>query len=108
MIHSITKDNAADIVKVFKGEELLCVHLYNLFFTDMPSPRENFHVRCLAHILYLAVKECMWLFHYKITKIWKLIGCHQSSVKRKVLFNGVKAELGLKIDLPSLDVEMCW
>lgn len=105
LVYSITTDNATDIVK---GVKLLRKHLYKTYSMESHRPDGNFHVKCLAHVLNLAVKECMGLIHDKITKIRKLIGCLQCSVKRKDVFNDVKVELGLRLELPGLDVDTRW
>lgn len=74
----------------------------------MNSPCKHFHDRCFAYILKLSVKECLGLIHCKIAKLRKMVEYLQSSLKGEDVFNDFEDELGLKIDLPSLNVETHW
>lgn len=105
MVHSITTDNAADIVR---GVEILRSVLYAETYLDQYRPRRSFHVRCIAHVLNLAVKECMQLVHDKLEKVRRLLSSIRCSVKRRALFNDIKVEMGVRCELPGLDVETRW
>lgn len=65
----ITTDNAEDIAK---GVELLGKELYVANQLDIHKPREQYHVRCIAHVLNLAIREFMRVVHEKIRKVQKL------------------------------------
>ena len=102
-ISSVTTDNAADMVK---GIELLRKDL------DKETPgmyaSTSFHTRCVAHVINLAVKECMSDIHSKIDKVRKLLNAIRASIKRRDVFDSVKLEFNMDVGLPELDVETRW
>lgn len=103
-VQAVTTDSASDMIR---GMSLLHRWLSSID-PNMPQLRSHFHIRCFAHVLNLATKECMKDIHSHISKIRALLSTLRSSVKRRDLFNEVKTELGLKYELPSLDCETRW
>ena len=66
----------------------------------------SFHIRCVAYVFNLAVKECLHIFREEVNNIRDLISSVRSSVKRREKFNILKVELGLNdVGLPGFDVE---
>lgn len=55
----ITTDNTSDIRS---GISLLCSDLHRLY-PGIYNTVEDFHVRCIAHVVNLGVKECMKVAH---------------------------------------------
>lgn len=68
----------------------------------------SFHVRCMAHVNNLAVKECMLKVYSKIEKIRYLLSAIRASVKCRDLFESVSKELHLTCQLPNPDSETRW
>lgn len=77
-IQSITTYNAADIRSAVK-------RLFQRLHGNPPTSQQLklIHVRCVAHTLDLAVKECMKEIHTKTDKILHFINCIRCSVKRR-------------------------
>lgn len=98
-----TTENAPDMVK---GVELRRRQLS----TDVPGMHgaTMFHVRCIEHVMNVAVKECMKLIHARISTIRSLINSIRANVKRRDLFDMVRAEMNCKTELPKLDTETLW
>lgn len=77
-IRPITTDNAADMM----------AGMHRLYVEDKSVAPGcvvelgSVHVRCMAHGVSLAVRECRSDFHDKITKIRRLVSAPRSSVKR--------------------------
>lgn len=103
-IRTVTSDNASDMCV---GVNLLRERLQAVGNANRPN--SEFHVRCLAHVINLAVKSCLELVRSEVHSIRKLINSLRASVKRRELFDRVRTELGeRKYDIPSLDVETRW
>lgn len=103
-LRAVTTDNASDMTAGIKG---LREKLNDLSPGQYPEV-EGFHVRCLAHIINLAVKSCMGEVHDKIKKIRMLLSGMRSSVKRRDLFDKCRKELDVECQLPNLDSETRW
>ena len=90
----------------------VCVNLLlqRLHVVDNASrPNSEFHVRCLAHVIYLALKSCLELERSKVYSIRKMINSLCASEKRREMFVRARAKLGdHKYILPPLDVETWW
>ena len=69
---------------------------------------EEIHVRCIAHIVNLAVKDCFTLIHDKIQQVRSLVSAINSSVKRRDLFENARKTLKLSVSVPGLDCETRW
>lgn len=97
-ISCIATDNAFDMVK---GVELLRRQLA----VDVPDMycTAKFQVRYIAHTFDIAVKECMALIHAHISTTRSLINSIRSSVKRRDVFDTVRAELNCTTEVPRLD-----
>lgn len=66
-IMAVATDNASDMVSVVRE---LNEKLRNKLGDDDFSLRvDNFHVRCLPHVVNLAVKDCMGIVHDKVSEI---------------------------------------
>lgn len=103
-IRAVTTDNASDMRK---GLKKLCDDLS----TASPGTycdSSAFHVRCVSHVVNMAVVECMAVVHTHITKIRYLINSIRSSVKLRDIFNEVHIELEVNIDLPCMECETRW
>lgn len=61
-------DNAAYTVK---DVGLVLNKLFATQHIEQYWPESNFHIRCIAHVFNLVVKECMGLTHSMIDKIGK-------------------------------------
>ena len=88
-IQCITTENASDVVK---GMRLLKCKLLRENGVVMS---ETFPVRCIAHIIHLAVKDAMKDIHKEISSIRKLISAVKASVKSSIrkLISAVKASV---------------
>lgn len=60
----------------------------------------DFHARSVAHIVNLAFKECLALFHGEIATIISFINSLRSSVMRRDLCQKVRCELAAHHHLP--------
>lgn len=66
----------------------------------------DFHFRCIAHVVNLAVKESIRLVQANIVELRTLLDAIRCSVKRGDIFDAVKIGLGLSIlSILCLDVE---
>lgn len=103
-IRAITTDNAADMCNRLKKlrENLNGSH------PGLYACHKSFHVWCIAHVINLAVKECMSVVHIQIGKIRAVINSIRPSVKRRDIFNDIRVELGDMSDLPCMDCETRW
>ena len=102
-VRAITSDNGSDIVAGIS-------HLYQRVFTS-GSHRSirDFHVRCIAHVVNLAVRECLSQVHSEIQAIRALLNSIRSSTKRRDLFERVRDEMGeVHTHCPGLDVVTRW
>lgn len=102
-VKAITTDNASD----------MCSAMSKL--TDMMNIRNNsarcvqdIHVRCIAHVVNIAVKDCLAEVHDHISQIRALLSAIRSSVKRRDIFETTQRQLGLTVGMPSLDVPTRW
>lgn len=101
-MHAITTDNAIDVCG---GASKLLTR----FAAEVPAPPilEDYHVLCIAHVLNIAIKECIELIREEIGNILSLVNSVLTSVKRSDIFESVKIELG-RAKLSVLDVETRW
>lgn len=74
----------------------------------MYNSTDMFHVRCIAHVLNLVVKECMRLVDGPVQKIRSVLNSLRESVKRKGLFYVVEQELNQSIELQGVECETRW
>lgn len=65
----------------------------------------QFHMRCVRHIINLPVENSMSVVHNKISNIKILLNALRTSVKCRDLFDEVENILGLKVEIPALDVK---
>lgn len=104
-IHSITTDNASDVVsginKVFLSLQLKKENGYL-------STLKDFHIRCIAHVINIAVKDSLVLVHSQIAAVRNLVHACRCSVKRRDRFEEIKKVVGVNATLPCLDVETRW
>ncbi len=80
----ITTDNGADIVKGMRLLRCKLMRENRIILT------EGFHVRCIAHVINLAIKEAFKDIHVEVASIRKLIGALKSSVKQRDAFHEFK------------------
>lgn len=64
----------------------------------------DFHVRRVAHVVNMAVKECLRIVRDIFNDVRALINSFFSSVKRRDIYDQVCVELGLSHKIRSLDV----
>lgn len=81
----IIGDNATDLISgaAKLSSSLRLVHTYSYKSLDM------FHVRSVADVLKLAVKECMKIAEGPVKKIAAVLNSLRASVKRKGEFSAV-------------------
>lgn len=103
-IQKVTSDSAADMIKGTAAFQKKLEEESPVLYPDT----QQFHLRSVAHIINHSVKYSMMVVHDKINIIRLLLNALSSSMKRKYLFNEVKNNLGLKVELPVLDVEAHW
>lgn len=102
---SITINNAKEIVKEV---EMLLKQIFSKTSLEVSKPVGSFHIRWKAHVLNLAFKDCLTLINDYVGKIRKLLSFIRCSIKRWDTYNNAWIELGMKCELPSLDVEIMW
>lgn len=102
-IRAVTTDNASDMCSAF------------LKFNDMLNIRKNttrwlfdIHVRFIAHVINLAVSDCLKDFHENVIQIRSLIQAIRSSLKQRDIFEATQNQLRLEARLPFLDVPTRW
>lgn len=78
----VKTDNASEMVK---GMRYLRIELNGLAPREFMDPN-SIHVRSMAHVINLAVKECMFEVHSNIEKIRYLLSAVPATVKRWDLF----------------------
>lgn len=102
-LEAITTDHASDVVAgVSKLRPLL---------RTRPEDKSLFfvHVKCFAHVINVAVKECLVHIASEISAIRSAISSIRSSVKRIDILGKVKSEFGeTSATLPTVDCETCW
>lgn len=103
-IQCITTDNASDVCK---GVRLLFQQLKD-DFPDRYTTLDSFHVRCIAHVINIGVKECISSIDEEVGKIREAINTIKVSVKRRDVFEAVRKELKIQCELPSLDCQTRW
>lgn len=103
-VQSITTDNGADIIK---GVEKLEAKVSTLF-PAIEIIENSFHIRCVAHVINLGVKDSMKLIRKEISSIRTVINSITSSTKRRDTFIALCKELNQSVEIPSLDVETRW
>lgn len=100
----ITTDNRSGI---FSGVSRFHHGLFS--YVDGAFNLSDVYVRCIGHVVKLAVKKCMKIFHGQFATIRSLLSSVRPSVKRRDLFETVKVELGItNVQIPGLDVETRW
>lgn len=77
-LHLITTDNSADMVAEIR---LLYAKLKELV-PERLLESDSFHVRCISHMVILAVRIFMTGFRDKIVKIGQLVAVLRSQVRR--------------------------
>lgn len=87
----INSNNAVDIIAGMRKLRALLNDIYPGAFENF----DKFYVRCMAHFINLAAKECMEEVHSKITKIRKLVSAICASVKRRDISKFGKIEFNL-------------
>ena len=100
----ITTDKAADMCS---GVLKLFQKLNDDFDDHFPS-MDQFHVRCIAHVVNLSVKSCMKSVHSVVDNIRSEISALRYSTKRRDKFESVAKELQVNCDIPNLDCETRW
>lgn len=103
-VQSITTDNGSDVVSGV-------TKLNNILLTMFPDQRRienSFHIRCVAHVLNLAVKDCMKIVHSEISSIRHAIHALSISTKRRDIFLSLCKELHCSVEIPGLDVDTRW
>lgn len=102
MVRAITTDNSADIVLRMS---LLHQTLRDLFHLSL----EDFHVRCIGHVINITVKDFLFFILKLIDAINSLVNSIRCSVKRRDTFQKVVVELGeTEVVPPGLDVDTKW
>lgn len=85
--------------------------LRNKLSLDHPGSipeKSDFHVRCIEHVLNLCVKEVMGLVRESVKRIRQVLFSIRSSVKKRDIFNSLRAQYKIKTDLHALDTENRW
>lgn len=101
-VHAIRTDNGTGICRVV-----------NFPFSDLnptfPAVHTifSFSLRCIEYMICLYVKECMALFHRKISQIRNILNYFRCSVKRRDVFQEIGIELGQSVTLSTLYCETC-
>ena len=86
-IRALATDNASYICATMVLSRELVLEMCGL-----SRSVQDFHVRCLAHVVHLAVKHCLHLVRNEVESIRNLIGFQRSSEKRRDAFERVCAE----------------
>lgn len=93
---AVTTDNGSEMLL---GTELLQKKLGT----------SEIHVRCMAHVVNLAVKVSFEMIKKDVCKVRKLIVAIRKSVNRRERFDELKASMGYSdVLLPGIDVENRW
>lgn len=103
-VQSITTDNAKDVSSGVQK-------LHHLMREDHPGfygSFRDFHIRCISHVVNLAVKDCMKLVHKEIEKIRSVCNAIRCSTKRRDKFGEISKQLKLNVEIPCLDTETRW
>lgn len=93
-----TTDNVSDVVlrERMKMERLVLL-------------RSHLYVRCIAHIIHLALKASSRDMHLELKKYRSLVGAVKSSIKRRDTLDRQKRLLTLKdVRMLDLDVDTRW
>lgn len=72
------------------------------------KPNEQLHVRCILHIVNLAVKDFFDMFHVEVHSLRSLVSAINYSVKRRNLFGSAKKTLNTSVSMQGLDCEARW
>lgn len=103
-VQAITTDNAADVISGVND-----VHKYLCTIHHLNVTLEDFHVRCIAHVVNLAVKDALEITHAKIAAVRNLVHACRCSIKRRDRFEEIKKSVGsIEVSLPTLDVQTRW
>lgn len=101
-VRAMTTDNVADIVPVMS---LLHQTLPNPFHLNL----KYFHLRCIEHVIKIAVKNFLSLIRKYKDAIRSLVTSIRCSVKLRNTFQKVVVELGeTEVVLPGLYVDTRW
>jgi hypothetical protein len=74
---------------------------FNLFLDD------DFHIRCICHIINPAVVDCEALF---LTKMWEMLKMTRNAQRMREAFKEVQISLAVQTSksVPGLDVDNRW
>lgn len=100
----ITTDNASDMLAAMR---LLRVDL-TLVLGKSSNGDDGFHVRCMADVIILALKECISKVHSKVFSMPKLVGASRSSVERRHLFETIKNKINGLWGMLNMDKVTKW
>lgn len=64
----------------------------------------DLHLRCIAHVVDLAVKDCLTDINAQINQIRSLLSVMRCSINRSDMYEDTQRQLGLTVALPSMDV----
>lgn len=102
-LRAVTTDNASDICSAM--EKLLdMLNIRNNTSTVIT----NFHVRCIAHVVHLAVGECLKDIHGNVSLSWSLLSAIRWSIKRRDIYEKTQKQLEITVSLSCLDVLTRW
>lgn len=66
---------------------------------------DELHLRCIAHVVNLAVKDCLSIVHQNITAIRTLLSAIRSPVNPRDMYENIQNQLAHIVPLPSLNLE---
>ena len=97
---SVTSDNASDMCYVIQRMHVSLSRNQHIYF---PFPESQ--IRCIAHVVNLAVKESLKVLHSNITCLGKFSSAIRPSTKQRDLYEQLQVEVNDRnAHLPTLDV----